>query len=86
MKKKSELSLLFSMRSRRLYVVGTRKNGRARRRHARGELAPSPPGVSPSRVPVLSFAHILPTQAIFYLIGHKTRAMSIFSRSLMVSN
>jgi len=26
-----------SLRSRRLEVVGTRKNGRARRRHARGE-------------------------------------------------
>ena len=31
-------------------VVGTRKNGRARRRHARVK-------VSPSRAPVLSFAH-----------------------------
>ena len=31
-----------SLRSRRLEVVGTRKNGRARRRHARGEVAPSP--------------------------------------------
>ena len=31
-----------SLRSRRLQVVGTRKNGRARRRHARGEEAPSP--------------------------------------------
>ena len=31
-----------SLRSRRLEVVGTRKNGRARRRHARGEEAPSP--------------------------------------------
>ena len=40
----------FSLRSRRLEVVGTRKNGCARRRHARGE-------VSPSRAPVLSFAH-----------------------------
>ena len=27
-----------SLRSRRLEVVGTRKNGRARRRHARGEV------------------------------------------------
>ena len=27
------------MRSRRLEVVGTRKNGRARRRHARGDFA-----------------------------------------------
>ena len=37
-----------SLRSRRLELVGTRKNGRARRRHA--------PCVSPSRAPVLSFA------------------------------
>ena len=36
-----------SLRSRRLEVVGTRKNGRARRT----------PHVSPSRGPVLSFAH-----------------------------
>ena len=39
-----------SLRSRRLEVVGTRKNGRARGRHARGEGAPS-------RAPVLSFPH-----------------------------
>ena len=31
----------YSLRSRRLEVVGTRKNGRARRRHARGEVAPA---------------------------------------------
>ena len=30
-----------SLRSRRLEVVGTRKNGRARRKHARGEEAPA---------------------------------------------
>ena len=36
--------------SLRLEVVGTRKNGRARRRQARGEVA----RVSPSRAPVLS--------------------------------
>ena len=42
-----------SLRSRRLELVGTRKNGSARRRHARGEVA----RVSPSRAPVLSFAH-----------------------------
>ena len=30
-----------SLRSRRLEVVGTRKNGRARRRHAKGEGAPA---------------------------------------------
>ena len=34
--------LSFSLRSRRLEVVGTRKNGRVRRRHAKGETAPSP--------------------------------------------
>ena len=32
---------LDSLRSRRLEVVGTRKNGCARRRHARGEGAPA---------------------------------------------
>ena len=32
---------LHSVRSRRLEVVGTRKNGRARRGHARGEAHPS---------------------------------------------
>ena len=41
-----------SLRSRRLKVVGTRKNRRARRRHAREEGARR---VSPSRAPVLSF-------------------------------
>ena len=46
---------LVSLRSRRLEVVGTRKNGRARRRHARGEEALTP-CVSPSRARVLSFA------------------------------
>ena len=34
--------LFTSLRSRRWEVVGTRKNRRARRRHARGEVAPSP--------------------------------------------
>ena len=29
---------IINLRSRRLEVVGTRKNGRARRRHARGEV------------------------------------------------
>ena len=38
-----------SLRSRRVEVVGTRKNERARRRHA--------PCVSPSCASVLSFAH-----------------------------
>ena len=41
-----------NLRSSRLEVVGTRKNGRARR-STRGERS----RVSPSRVPVLSFAH-----------------------------
>ena len=52
-------SLLTSLRSRRLEVVGTRKNGRARRRH--------PLRVS-SRAPVLSFARYFQapaTQATF---------------------
>ena len=52
-----------SPRSGRLEVVGTRKNGRARR-HARGDLTPR---VSASRAPVLSFAHYFQapaTQAI----------------------
>ena len=71
-----------SLRSRRLELVGTRKNGRARRRHARGEgvslararslFRPLLPTsltlcVSPSRAPVLFFAHYFQapaTQAI----------------------
>ena len=56
-----------SLRSRRLDVVGTRKNGRARR-HARGEVTPC---VSPSRARVLSFAHYFQapaTQATGYYI------------------
>ena len=40
-----------SLRSRRLEVVGRRKNARARRRHS------ITPCVSPSRASVLSFAH-----------------------------
>ena len=58
---------LASLRSRRLEVVGTRKNGRARRRHARGEGAPSPLACL-SRAPVLSFTHYFQapaTQATF---------------------
>ena len=47
-----------SLRSRRLQVVGTRKNGR-KRRHARGKGSLTP-HVSPSRAPVLSFAHYFP--------------------------
>ena len=38
----TDQELSFSLRSRRLEVVGTRKNGRVRRRHAKGERAPSP--------------------------------------------
>ena len=34
-----------SLRSRRLEVVGTRKNGQARRRHARGRLHGRPPKI-----------------------------------------
>ena len=34
-----------SLRSRRLEVVGTRKNGQARRRHARGGLHGRPPKI-----------------------------------------
>ena len=50
----------FSLRSRRLEVVGERENERARGRHARGR-------VSPSRAPVFSCAHYFQapaTQAI----------------------
>ena len=46
----------FSLRSRRLGVVGTRKNGRARRRHARGEGAPSPLACLPRARPLLPSA------------------------------
>ena len=42
--------LFYSLRSRRLEVVGTRKNGRVRRPHVT-------PRVSPSRAPVLSFTY-----------------------------
>ena len=41
----------FSLRSRGLEVVGTRKNGHARRRHARGEVAPSPLACFPRACP-----------------------------------
>ena len=41
-----------SLRSRRLEVVGTRKNGRARKETREGT-----PRAFPSRTPVLSFAH-----------------------------
>ena len=49
-----------SLRSRRLEVVGTRKKGRARRRHARGEVAPSPSRVSLARARSL-FRPLLPS-------------------------
>ena len=59
--------MALSLRSRGLEVVGTRKNGRARRRHARGEgaLARKAPEnrLSPSRAPVLSFAHFFQAPA-----------------------
>ena len=45
------------LRSRRLEVVGERKNVRARGRHTRGERGSPFPRVSPSRAPVLSCAH-----------------------------
>ena len=46
-----------SLRSRRLEVVGIRRNARSRRRHVMGEGGSLNPRVSPSRAPVLSFAH-----------------------------
>ena len=52
--RQSFCSLSGSLRSKRLKVVGTRKNGRARRRHSRDR---------PSRVPVLSFTHYFQTPA-----------------------
>ena len=59
--------MALSLRSRGLEVVGTRKNGRARRRHARGEgaLARKAPEnrLSPSCAPVLSFAHFFQAPA-----------------------
>ena len=51
-----------SLRSRRLELVGTRKNARDRKRHARGEGAITP-CVSPSRTSVLSFAHYFQASA-----------------------
>ena len=49
------INVELSLRSRRLEVVGTRKNGRARRRLT--------PCVSPSRAPVLSFARFFQAPA-----------------------
>ena len=62
------LNVKVSLRSWRLEVVGTRKNGRARKRHARGDT----PRVSPSRAPVLSYTHYFQapvTQAKLQLVG-----------------
>ena len=49
---KAWIPTISSLRSRRLEVVGTRKNGRARGRHARGVT----PRVSPSRAPAFSLS------------------------------
>ena len=51
-----------SLRSRRLEVVGTRKNGHARRRQARG--------VSPSRALVLPLAHYFQAPATQAMLLH----------------
>ena len=70
-----------SLRSRRLEVVGTRKNGCARRRHARGE-GDSPLACLP-RAPVLSFAHNFQapaTQAKSGFIGSFNLSWSEWSR------
>ena len=50
---------IINLRSRRLEVVGTRKNGRARRRHARGEVL----ACLPRSRRALSFAHYLQAPA-----------------------
>ena len=63
-----------SLRSRRLGVVGTRKNGRARRGLT--------PRVSPSRAPVLSFAHFFQapaTQARWFQSGTKRKPVTLLS-------
>ena len=63
-----------SLRSRRLGVVGTRKNGRARRGLT--------PCVSPSRAPVLSFAHFFQapaTQARWFQSGTKRKPVTLLS-------
>ena len=69
-------NFVFSLRSRRLEVEGTRKNGRAR--------------VSPSRAPVLSFAHYFQapaTQAILSRVFMTTVVvpLSAFLRFISVS-
>ena len=63
---------VFSLGSRGLEVVGTRKNGRAKRRHARGEGAPSTLACL-SRPPVLSFTQYFQapaTQAMLFFLVH----------------
>ena len=73
-----DLSVFGSLRSRRLQVVGTRKNGRARRRHS------LTPCVSPSRAPVLSFARYFQapaTQATF----SEEREKSVHWKTLSVA-
>ena len=64
--------MISSLRSRRLGVVGTRKNGRARRGLT--------PCVSPSRAPVLSFAHFFQapaTQARWFQSGTKRKPVTL---------
>ena len=60
-----------SLRSRRLEVVGERKNGRARGRHERGEGGFLSPRVSPPRAPVVSCAH--------HFLKHLLRRLYIFT-------
>ena len=55
--------------------MGTRKNGRARRRHARGEEALTP-CVSPARAPVLSLAR--------YFQAPATQATRVFDYFVVI--
>ena len=55
--------------------MGTRKNGRARRRHARGEVSPSPFACLP-RAPVLSFAHYFQAPATPAILKTSTKVES----------
>ena len=86
--------ILGSLRSRRLEVVGTRKNGRARRRHARGEVAPArkvpenrfPPPLQlpPSPLACLPRARAL---SLFrpllpsYILGGRSEEVRLFSQN-----
>ena len=71
-----DLSVFGSLRSRRLQVVGTRKNGRARRRHARGEEA-HPLRVSLARARSL-FRPLLPSACYAgYVFGGKGKVSSL---------